>query len=225
MTRLVKKHPDMEFDRFSQPEFAEHWEAIDASQLLESREEVSLQVLRPVGQCPSCGSCRVRGRILDVPILDGSIRLQHLKVLYCPECKEAKIEAESIERFRALLERLYGEIQAGKLDKMLQRELVKAERRLAKWEQARKVISVYFPAKDKIHGYKKAQISLSIRDPLYRAIRFLRSEEIRDILGLTSYEDLVRKAATQQRPISQYIKRSLARKLLNQKEKAKSRHP
>jgi len=78
----------------------------------------------------------------------------------------------------------------------------------------RKYISIYF--KDGLSKKRKKRditISFSKQDLLYEKCKELGSSRIKEIIGIHSYEELSKKAKEESRPISNYIKYRLKKKL------------
>lgn len=210
MRRKISPEGD-ELEHLSEEEFAEYWETHDAAKILETGEQESLEITEVDKYCPTCGSTRVRPRMIDLPILSGNVVLKRVKTLYCVECGKSSIEQESIEESIDRLNGLVGHLDKEKFVQILKEALASYAAGWAEKENERKVISVYLPTK--AGEPNKAQISIKVSDPLYPKLRFLTSEEIRKLLGIEYYEDLKQKAQNQRRTLSEFMKIALEEKL------------
>ena len=83
----------------------------------------------------------------------------------------------------------------------------------------RAYISVYFEDA-RSHGKKKGDITLAFSpdDELYKKIKTLGSAEIKRIVGISSYEDLLQAAKKEYRSSGNYIKHKLRVYLEHEKE-------
>jgi len=194
-------------------ESSEYWDSHDSSEILETGERVKLKIARPGHRCTTCGSSRLRKRMIDLPVLDGTVVFKKIRILSCADCRTSLIEKESLEELRDKLHRLASKLDTRALFGFVRERLVSYETKWSKKAKGRKVISVYWPRRDGTPA--KAQISLAVSDPLYSRLLSLRSEDIRKIVGLRYFEDLERKAKKQNRTISQYLKLELAKRILD----------
>jgi hypothetical protein len=80
--------------------------------------------------------------------------------------------------------------------------------------QKRKYISIYFH-NGKIGNRKKRDVTISFEngDPLYEKCRRLGSSKIKEIIDTGSYKDLVTKANKDERPLGNYIKYILKKRI------------
>jgi hypothetical protein len=86
-------------------------------------------------------------------------------------------------------------------------------------KRVRVYIGVYFEdAKE--HGKKKGDVTLAFNrdDELYIKIKTTGSSEIKRIIGISSYNELLRKAQKEDRSLGNYIKHSLKVYFENEKE-------
>ncbi|NIW14967.1 MAG: hypothetical protein GWN31_13790, partial [Candidatus Thorarchaeota archaeon] len=136
-----------ELEHLSEKEFAEYWEIHDASEILETGRQESLEITEVDKYCPACGSTRVRPRVIDLPILSGNVVLKRVKTLHCVECDKSSIEQEVIDEILDTLNGLVGHKDKEKLLHVLEKALISYDVRWTKKENERKVISVYIPTK------------------------------------------------------------------------------
>jgi predicted GIY-YIG superfamily endonuclease len=180
---------------------------------LKKGEAIKLDIEEYLANCARCGSLRIRKRIIDLPVYKETILFRNVLVTYCADCRNYEIPRQSIneliDRFKII----------GVLDldeniflTAINEGLTSYGRRWANVFNRRKVVSIYFPTKYGVPA--KAQVSLSGSDQLYRVLRSLSSEDIRNKLSIHYYEDLDREAKKQHRSISQFIKYVLNKKLL-----------
>jgi len=86
----------------------EYWEKLDTSKLLEDGEPEALEIEEVSYRCSNCGSGRIRKRMIDLPIFDGKLVLNRLKVLFCADCKTSMIETEKwMDELKRILVNLY----------------------------------------------------------------------------------------------------------------------
>jgi len=80
--------------------------------------------------------------------------------------------------------------------------------------QKRKYISIYFQ-NGKIGNRKKRDVTISFEngDPLYEICKTLGSSKIKEIIDIGSYKDLIRKANKEERPLGNYIKYALKKRI------------
>jgi len=213
----LKSHKNKEREYLIDEESSEYWDEHDASEVLERGEKIKLEIAKPDYRCTTCGSSRIRKRIIDLPIVKGTVVLKRTKILFCADCKTSIIEKESLEKLRDKLHLLTTKLDTKTVFDLVKEGLVCHEQKWTEKAKERKVISIYFPTKEE--GPAKAQISLPISDPLYPKIRSLTSEDVRKMLGLEYFEDLVIKAKDRDRTISQYLKIELAKKILDDSSK------
>jgi hypothetical protein len=79
---------------------------------------------------------------------------------------------------------------------------------------SRKFISVYF--KDGLSDNRKKRdltISFNEDDPLYEKCKGFTSDEIKKIIGIKTFKDLVEKASKENRTLGNYIKHKLKQKI------------
>ncbi len=214
----LKSHKDKERKYLIKEESCEYWDDHDASEVLETGEEIKLKIARPDYQCTTCGSSHIRRRLIDLPILEGAVVLKRMKILFCAECKTSIIEKESLEELSDKLHLLTMKLDTKTVFDLVKEGLASYEKKWTEKAKERKVISIYFPTKG--GSPAKAQISLLISDPLYPKIRSLTSEDVRKMLGLQYFEDLEWEAKEQNRTISQYLKIELTKKTLNDSSKS-----
>jgi len=83
----------------------------------------------------------------------------------------------------------------------------------------RNFISLYFED-GLVHDRKKRDVNLAFteNDTLYQKCKHLGSSEIKRIIGVSSYSELVKKAKQEDRSLSNYIKYRLRIGLVNEKE-------
>lgn len=189
---------------------AEYWDEHDASKILESGNAEPLEMARVEYRCPNCGSGRIRRRMIDLPVLEGKLVLNKLKVYFCADCKISVIEEAGLVEFYETLHYLAAKDRKN-FRETLNDAMASYEKKRQERIKERKVISYYFPTKE--GNPAKAHISIMASDPLYSQIRSLSSEAVRSLLGLQYYEDLEIEASKQQRSISQYLKLALMEKL------------
>lgn len=213
----LKSYKDKERDYLGGEESFEYLDEHDTSELLETGERVTLEVVKPDFRCANCGSYRIRKRMLDIPILNNSVVLKRAKVLFCAECKASSIEKEGFEELKGRLHRITTEVDAKALYDLVAEGVASYEKKWTERENERKVISVYFSTRKGIPA--KAQISLLVSDPLYAKLRLMTSEDVRNMLGLQYFEDLESEAQKEKRSISQYLKLELAKRLLDESSK------
>jgi hypothetical protein len=208
----LKSQKNKEREYLSGEESFEYWDEHDTSELLETGERIRLEVVKPDYRCESCGSSRIRKRMIDLPILDDTVVLKRTKIFFCADCKTSVFEKEGFEELKDRLHRLTAEVDAKALYNLVAEGLASYEKKWVERENERKVISVYFSTREGIPT--KAQISLLVSDPLYAKLRLVTSEDVRNMLGLQHFEDLESEAQKQNRSISQYLKLELAKRLL-----------
>jgi hypothetical protein len=77
----------------------------------------------------------------------------------------------------------------------------------------RKFISIYFQ-NGNFGGRKKRDITLAFNDddPLYEKFKGLGSSKIKEIIGIHSYQELIKKAEKEGRSLGNYIKFNLIKK-------------
>lgn len=82
-------------------------------------------------------------------------------------------------------------------------------------QQKRKYISIYFDDRP-LDNLKKRDLTIAFSpsEPLYQLCKDLGSSDIKQIIGISSYEKLVNKAQAENRTLSNYIKNRLREKLL-----------
>ncbi len=82
-------------------------------------------------------------------------------------------------------------------------------------QQKRKYISVYFDDRP-LTNLKKRDLTIAFNpsEPLYKHCKDLGSSDVKQIIGISSYEKLVKKAQGENRTLSNYIKNKLREKLL-----------
>jgi hypothetical protein len=76
--------------------------------------------------------------------------------------------------------------------------------------QNRKYISIYFSdavSFDRKKGY--ITVAFDVKSALYKKIKKIRTPELKKILGIVSYSELISRAADEDRKIGSYIKHSL----------------
>jgi hypothetical protein len=208
----LKSQKNKERKYLSGEESFEYWDEHDTSELLETGERIRLEVVKPDYRCESCGSSRIRKRMIDLPILDGTVVLKKTKIFFCADCKTSVLEKEGFEELGDRLHRLTAEVDAKALYNLVAEGLASYEKKWVERENERKVISIYFSTRKGIPT--KAQVSLLVSDPLYAKLRLVTSEDVRNMLGLQHLEDLESEAQKQNRSISQYLKLELAKRLL-----------
>ncbi len=83
----------------------------------------------------------------------------------------------------------------------------------------RAYISVYFEDA-KSHGKKKGDVTLAFapNDELYYSVKNLGSSEIKRIIGINSYEELLEAAKKEHRSLGNFIKHKLRIYLENEKK-------
>jgi hypothetical protein len=192
----------------------EYWNEHDASDILENDKQIELKIAKPDYNCTTCGSSRLRKRMIDLPLLEGKVILKRVKVLFCADCETSIIEKESLEKLREKLCLLATKLDTKTVFGFVKEGLVSYEKKWTEKAKERKVISIYFPTKEGAPA--KAQISLPVSDPLYPKVHSLTSEEVRNMLGLQYFEDLEKAAKKQNRTISQYLKLELAKRIFEQ---------
>jgi len=187
-----------------------YWNETDSSELLDKGENLELVIVRPIHSCANCNSERVRARMVDLPILEGTIIFKKVRIIFCPDCNSSELPKSTIEELikRVKLIGLQKDFDAFKIH--IGKGLEFFEKRWAEKKNARKVMSFYFPTKQGAPG--KAQIALTISDPLYPILRSLTSEDLRKLLKVDNYEDLVADAKNQTRSISQYLKYEISKR-------------
>lgn len=79
----------------------------------------------------------------------------------------------------------------------------------------RTYISLYFKNGD-LHHRKKRDVTIGFRkdDPLYEKCKGLSSSEIKELIDIDSYRELIKKARKEDRTINNLIKSRLRIKLL-----------
>jgi len=214
--KALKLPNNKDQERLIDEESCEYWDEHDSSEILETGERIKLEIARPEYVCERCKSSRVRGRIIDIPVLSGKVVLKRMKTFYCADCGTSLVEEESLKELRDEFRHL-STLDANTLLDSVKEGLTFHDKKWKEKANERKVISVYFPTKEGIPA--KAQISLVVSDPLYPRLRSLTSEAVRNTLGLQYLEDLEREASGQNRTISQYLKLELAKFLLKDSPK------
>lgn len=207
MMNKEKKADNEELGTLSDEELSIYWDEHDASSFLETGDFEEVSIAENKSVCNYCGNSKVRTRIIDLPILDGSFLLNDIEVTYCPACKRSFINSDELEDVAKHLKAFSGRIDYDNLKRVIDKGLRDYEKRWDETENERKVVSIYFPSQTM--GPKKAQVSLKASDPIYPKLKSLTSEEVRDTLGIQYFEDLEREARAQKRTISAYIKCSL----------------
>lgn len=83
----------------------------------------------------------------------------------------------------------------------------------------RAYISIYFEDATS-HGKKKGDVNLAINpdDELYNKIKALGSSEIKRIIGIYTYDELLKEAKKEDRSLGNFIKHRLRVYLENEKE-------
>lgn len=190
----------------------EYIDEIDISEILESKEKFEIKIGEPGVRCEKCNSKHIRKRMVDLPVVDESLVFKKARVLFCAECKNTMIEEGYLEDLINKLNQSDIKVGHDNLLNILNKGIISHENNWAKLANERKVISIYFPSKDKTP--QKAQISLSVSDPLYSKLSYLTSEDVRKILGLHFFEDLRKEAEMQNRTVSRYLKFELTKKIL-----------
>lgn len=190
----------------------EYWDEHDSSEILETGEETELEIARPAFVCERCKSSRIRRRIIDIPILSGKVVLKRMKTFYCADCGTSLVEEDSFRELRDEFRHLSA-LDAHALLSSVKDGLTSHDKKWKEKANERKVISIYFPTKEGIPA--KAQISLTVSDPLYPKLRSLTSEVVRNMIGFQYLEELEGEANRQSRTISQFLKLELARLLLS----------
>lgn len=198
----------------AEEECVDYWDVTDASSVIENGEKVEYEIVRPHAPCENCRGIRVRNRTVDLSLLNGAVVFTKIRVIYCPDCKTSRFEESAIQEISEKINFLSELLNTNKLRHFVVKELFRNDDKREKAANRRKVISVYFPTKTK--NPAKAQISVAVNDPLFPALRSLTSENIRSILGLEFFEDLEEEASRQNRPISQYLKLELSKKVLDE---------
>ena len=169
-----QSHTDDERVGHADEQCPDYWDVTDASSIIESGEKVQHEVVRPHSPCESCGGIRVRKRMVDLPLLDGTVLLRKTRVIYCPDCKRSVIEQSSLQELSERISLLSELVNTNRLTDFVAKALISYDH---KWEgkvKRRKIVSVYFPTRNKTPA--KAQISVGVTDPLYPALRRLTSE-------------------------------------------------
>lgn len=207
----LKSHKDKSKKYMTTEESDEYWDNHDSSDILARGKKIKLEIARPDYRCTTCGSSLIRKRIIDLPVLEGTVLLKKTKILFCADCKTYIIEKKGLEEIRDTLRRLIMKLGNKSMTGFVREGLVSYERRWTEKTKERKVISIYFPTKA---GHPaKAQISLPISDPLYPKLRALTSEDVRKVLALQYFEDLEKEAEKHNRTISQYLRLELAKRI------------
>ena len=189
----------------------EYWDNHDSSDILLREKKIKLAIARPDYRCTTCGSSRIRKRIIDLPVLEGTVLLKKTKILFCADCKTYIIEKKGLEEIRDTLQRLIIKLDNKTMTRFVREGLASYEKRCTEKTKERKVLSIYFPTKA---GHPaKAQISIAISDPLYPKLRVLTSEDVRKLLDLQYCEDLEKEAEKHNRTISQYLRLELAKRI------------
>lgn len=190
-------------------ESAEYWDNHDTTNILENGDKIKLNISKPDYHCTTCGSVRIRKRIIDLPALGGAVILKKTKVLFCTDCNTYIIEGKGLEEIRDKLHNLMMKLKNKNMAGFVREGLASYERRWTGKSKERKVISIYFPTKT--GSPAKAHISILVSDPLYPKLHLQTSEDVRRLLGIQYFEDLDRAAKKQNRTISQYLKLEISK--------------
>lgn len=193
-----------------------YWNDTDSSELLEKGENVELVIVRPIHSCTNCNSERVRVRMVELPILEGTIIFKKVRIVFCPDCNSSELPKSTVEELIKRVELLGLQKDFDTFNIHIRKGLEFFEKSWAEKKNARKVMSFYFPTKQGTPG--KAQIALTISDPLYPVLRSLTSEDLRKLLNVDYYEDLVENAKEQTRSISQYLKYEISKRALEDRK-------
>jgi len=79
---------------------------------------------------------------------------------------------------------------------------------------SRVFISLYFPNGD-LHNRKKKDVTISINseDIIYDKCKDLSSSEIKEIIGIETYKELIERAKNEDRTVNNYVKSKLRKAL------------
>jgi len=208
----LKLNRNIEREKLQDEGIPNYWDTHDSTEVFETAERVKLQIGRPDACCPHCGSSRLRRRMIDLPVLEGTIFFKKAKVVYCSDCKISEIPEESLKELEGRLKRLGAKVDPRTFLTTVKEGQASYEKRYADKANQRKVMSIYFPRKEGAPA--KAQISLLVSDQLYPILRSLTSEDVRNLLALQYYEDLEKEAKKHDRSISQYLKHEIGKRSL-----------
>ena len=208
----LKLSGNIEREKLQDEESPNYGDTHDSTGVFETGESVKLIIGRPDAHCPHCRSSRLRKRMIDLPVLDGTISFKKSRVLYCPECRISEIPEKSLKELIDRMKLLGAKVDTHTFLAAVREGLSYHEKKYAEKANQRKVMSIYFPKRE--GSPAKAQISLLVSDRLYPILRSLTSEDVRNLLGLQYYEDLAEEAEKNDRSIGQYLRHEIGKRFL-----------
>lgn len=191
----------------------DYWDTHDSADAFEQCEKIELEKAKLRLTCPKCQSTRIRNRLIDLPLLNGSLVFKRVATLYCSDCMLSVIPKETFDELLARVVNIGLSPNRETFEAKINEGLKSYEGKWAEKKKERRVLSFYFPSRT--GSPAKAQMSVSPSEAIYPIVRSSTSETIRTMLGLHYYEDLEEAAKKDGQTISQYLKHWIAKKTQN----------
>ena len=125
----------------------DYWDTHDSADAFERCEKIQLEKAKLSLTCPQCQSTRIRNRLIDLPLLSGSVVFKRVATVYCPDCKLSVIPKETFDELFARVVNIGLPPSRESFEAKINEGLESYEGKWAEKKKERKVLSFYFPSR------------------------------------------------------------------------------